>query len=110
MVNLGHIAQQLSLKDVFALLVLLRALIRLIVFPPDDLVTLSAVDVTHDVPACGHVALDGFGGGDVHDGIEEIGFAVLATEVLCGAERLVRHEPTRGRGEAGAFSKPQLFR
>lgn len=29
-----------------------------------------------------HVALDGFGLQDVDDGVEEVGFAVLAAEIL----------------------------
>jgi hypothetical protein len=33
-----------------------------------------------------HVALDGLGGVDVHDGVEKVGFAVLAAEVLRGEE------------------------
>jgi hypothetical protein len=30
----------------------------------------------------GHTALDGIGLGDVHDGVEEVGLAMLAAEVL----------------------------
>jgi hypothetical protein len=30
----------------------------------------------------GHTALDGIGLGDVHDGVEEVSLAMLATEVL----------------------------
>ena len=32
-----------------------------------------------------HVAFGGFGLGDVYDGVEEVGFAMLAAEVLIGA-------------------------
>jgi hypothetical protein len=38
------------------------------------------------VPARGHVALAGFAGLDVDDTVEEVGFAVLATEVLSTEE------------------------
>lgn len=75
-------AQQLGLEDVVAFLVLLGVLVRLVVLPADRLLALGAADVAHDVAAGGHVALDGLGLGDVDDGVEEVGFAVLAAEIL----------------------------
>ena len=79
-----HRAQQLGLQDVLALLVLLRALKRLVVLPPDHLFTLSACDISYDVSAGGHVAVARFRGLGVHDAVEEEGFAMLATKVLRG--------------------------
>lgn len=34
--------------------------------------------------AGGHAAFCGFGLGDIHDGVEEVGFAMLAAEMLFG--------------------------
>lgn len=48
--------QQLSLKDEFPLLVLLRHLKRLIILPPDSLFTLPALDIPHNVFARGHMS------------------------------------------------------
>jgi len=77
-----HGTKQLGLENVIPLLVFLRALIRLVVLPPHRLLALPAVDVADDVSARRHVSLDGFGLGDVDDGVEEVGFTVLASEVL----------------------------
>ena len=76
--------QQLSLQDIFPLLVLLARLVRLVVFPPHRLLALPTRDVAHDVSARRHVAFRGFALSDVDDGVEEEGFAVLAAEVLPG--------------------------
>ena len=73
---------QLGLQNKLALLILLRLLVRLIVFPPDRLLTLPTADVPHDVSARRHVPLDSVGLGDVDDRAEEVGFAVLAAEGL----------------------------
>lgn len=75
-------AEELSLKNVLALLVLLRGLVRLVVLPADGLLALPARDVAHDVPAGRHVALAGLALGDVDNRVEEVGLAVLAAEVL----------------------------
>lgn len=40
------------------------------------------MDIPDYVSPCSHVALDGFGLRDVDDGVEEVGFAMLATEIL----------------------------
>lgn len=77
-------AQQLGFQDILALLVLLRVLVRLVVFPADGFFALPAVDVTYHVLAGRHLALHGFGLRDVDDGVEEVGFSVLAAEVLRG--------------------------
>jgi len=47
-------------------------------------VALAACYIAHDVAAGGHVAFGGLAGRDVHHGSEEVGFAMLATEVLKG--------------------------
>jgi hypothetical protein len=78
------LTQQLLLQNVLALLVLLRALVRTIVLPTNNLTALFAGDVAHQVTAGGHVALASLALSDVHDGVEEVGFAVLAAEVLLG--------------------------
>jgi len=75
-------AQQLRLQNILPLLVLLRALKCLIVLPPHRLLALPAVDIPDYVPPCCHVALDGFGLRDVNNGVEEVGFAMLAAEIL----------------------------
>lgn len=75
-------AQEFSLEDELALLVLLAALVGLVVLPADRLLALAARDVAHDVAARGHVALAGLARLDVDDGVEEEGLAVLAAEVL----------------------------
>ena len=55
----GDIAQELLLEDELPLLVPLRALIGLVVLPPDHLFTLPASDVSHCVSAGNHVAVAG---------------------------------------------------
>jgi hypothetical protein len=79
---LGNRTQQLRLQDEFPLLVLLARLIRLVILPPNRLPALPTHDVPHDVTAGCHVAFCSFAQGDVDDGVEEEGFAVLAAEVL----------------------------
>lgn len=77
-----HLAKQLLLQDELALLILLGALEGLVVLPPNNLFALPTGDVAHGVLAGGHVAIARVGGLDVHDDVEEVGFAVLAAEVL----------------------------
>lgn len=78
----GYQAQQLTLENELALLVLLAGLVSLVILPAYRLFALSAMDVTHDVAAGGHVPLVGLGLGDVDYVVEEICFAMLAAEVL----------------------------
>lgn len=85
--KLIHRTQQLGLEYELALLVLLARLVRLVVLPPHRLLALPAHDVPDDVPARRHVAFCGVGLRDVHDGVEEVGFAVLAAEVLLRRSR-----------------------
>ena len=86
--TLGHyspsvdLAQQLRLQDVFPLLILLGCFIGLVVFPAHRLLALPTCDIPHHVPPGRHIPLHGFGLRDVDDGVEEIGFAVLAAEIL----------------------------
>ena len=77
-----HHAQKLRLQDELALLVLLRALKCLVVLPPNHLFALSARDISYDVSAGGHVAVARFRSLGVHDAVEEVGFAMLTTEIL----------------------------
>jgi hypothetical protein len=79
---LADVAKQLCLQDEFSLLVLLRGLVRLIVFPPDRLVALLACNVPHDVPSRRHIALARLPRADVHHAVEEIRFSMLSAEVL----------------------------
>ena len=74
--------QQLGLEYELPFLVLLARLERLVVLPAHRLLALPAHDVPHDMPSRRHVAFGGFGLRDVDDGVEEVGFAVLAAEVL----------------------------
>jgi len=78
---LSNIAKQLGLKNKLPLLILLTTLKRLIVLPAHRLVTLPTTNIPHDMSARRHVSLGGFAGGDVHDVVEEVGFAVLAAEI-----------------------------
>lgn len=75
-------AQQLRLEDVLPLLVELRLLIGLVVFPAHGLLALTTGDVSDDVPTRCHVAFRGLATVDVDDAVEEEGFAVLTAEVL----------------------------
>ena len=79
---LKHLHQQLRLQNVFPLLVLLARFVRLIVLPPHSVLALPARNVPHYVPAGCHVAFCGFALGHVHNGVEEVGFAMLAAKVL----------------------------
>lgn len=76
------LTQQLLLQDIFPFLVLFGALVRAVVLPADNLFALTTADVADDVTAGGHVAFAGFALLDVDDAVEEVGFAVLAAEVL----------------------------
>lgn len=63
-------AQQLSLKDEFPLLVLLRHLKRLIILPPHRLFTLPALDIPHNVFARSHMSFYRFRLGYVYYRVE----------------------------------------
>lgn len=92
-----HSAQELRLQDKLALLVFLRRLVRLVVLPANRMLALAALDVTHHVSACRHVALHRFFLDDVDHSGEEICFAVLAAEVLDALAQL---------GNAGLARQP----
>jgi hypothetical protein len=89
--SLSNIAQQLRLQNELPLLILLARLIGLIVFPPHRLITLSADNIPHDMSTGRHIAFGGLAGIDIDDIVKEVGFAVLAAEIL----------ETRGRLLAG---------
>lgn len=76
------LTQQLLLQNELPLLILLCILIRLIILPSHHLSTLLTCDITHDMAAGGHVTLAGFALLDVDHGVEEVGFAMLAAEIL----------------------------
>jgi hypothetical protein len=75
-------AEQFLLQNELPLLVFLAALVGLVILPTHSLLALSAGDIADDMATGCHAALDGLGLGDVHDVIEEVSLAVLATEVL----------------------------
>lgn len=70
------------LENELPLLVLLRALVGLVILPPNHLFTLPAGNISYGVTAGSHVAVAGLRGLGVHHAVEEEGFAMLATEVL----------------------------
>lgn len=78
----AHRTQQLRLKDKLPFFVLLAALVGLIVLPPYRLLALLAYDVPHDVSSRGHASLVGLARLDIDYIVEEVGFPVLASEVL----------------------------
>lgn len=80
--SLIHGAQQLRLQDEFPLLVLLTRLVCLVVLPPHRVLTLPARYIPHNMPASGHIPFRGVSESDVHDGIEEVSFAMLTAEIL----------------------------
>ena len=77
-----NLAQQFRLQNELPFLVFLAVLIRLVVFPSYRLLALPAADVSNDMSASRHVALIGFAVDDIAHLAEEVGFAVLATEIL----------------------------
>jgi hypothetical protein len=79
---LGDIAQKLSFQNELALFVLLGALISLVVFPAHCFLALPTRDITHNMFACCHGSLIWLSSDEVHDAVEEVGFAVLAAEIL----------------------------
>lgn len=80
--RLAHDAEQFLFQDELALLVFLARLVCLVILPPYRFLALSAGNIAHDVSAGSHAPLDGFRLGDVHNVIEEVGFAMLAAEIL----------------------------
>src|SRR4051812_22975823 len=75
-------AKQLSLENELSLLVLLRSLIGFVVLPPNSFLALTAMYVPHNVSARGHIPLAWFALSDIDYAVEEVGFAMLASEVL----------------------------
>lgn len=81
-VSLDHDTEKLLFENELALLVFLTALVCLVVFPSYRCLALSTGDITHDVsPGC-HASFDSFTLCDIDDIVEEVCFAVLASEVL----------------------------
>lgn len=77
----SHRAKQLRLKNVFALLILLGVFVGLIILPTHRFFTLSTMDIPDHMSSSRHVSLARLAFGDVHDGIKEVGFAMLASKV-----------------------------
>lgn len=77
-----HLDQEFRFQDEFALLVLLRRLISLVVLPPDQGRTLATVDVPYHVSPGGHRPLGGIVLRDVDDVFKEIRFPMLSAEIL----------------------------
>jgi hypothetical protein len=73
--------KQLTLKNEFPLLVLLTGLVRLIVLPPNTLIALLAMDISHHVSTRSHIPLRGFTRPRIDHRAEEICFSMLAAEV-----------------------------
>lgn len=82
--SLIHCTQQLRLQYELPLLVLLTRLKCFVILPPHRLLTLPARYIPYDMPPGGHISFRGFRLRDVYNGVEEIGFAVLAAKVLRG--------------------------
>lgn len=55
-----HTAEKLLLEDVLALLVLLCVLICLVVLPANNLLTLSAANISYGMSTCSHVTVASF--------------------------------------------------
>lgn len=101
------VTEQLGLENELALLVLLARVVGLVVRPAHIVLALATEDVPHDVSARRHVPLVRLPGGDVHDRVEEVGFAVLAAEVLhTGEGGGMDVSMTAGREGAGARTYP----
>lgn len=90
-IHLADVAEQLGLQDVLSLLVLLRALISFVILPAHCLLTLLAIDVAHDMPACRHRSFRGIALLNVDHAVEEVCFAMLATEILERERVIVRY-------------------
>jgi hypothetical protein len=76
------LAQQLRFKDEFSLLILLSRFVCLFVFPTHDTAALLTGDVSHVMATGCHVAIGDFSFFDVDDAVKQVGFAMLAAEVL----------------------------
>lgn len=82
LLNLIDSAKELRLQYELPLFVLLALLICLVVLPPHRLLALPAGNVPYHMTTGGHIAFVGFSFFDVDDLVEEVGFAMLAAEVL----------------------------
>lgn len=78
----SDIAEQFCLENELAFLVLLRSLVRLVVFPAHRLFALLAGDVPYDMAASRHVTIVWLAHVDVDDAVEQVGLAMLSAEVL----------------------------
>jgi hypothetical protein len=92
--SINH-AEQFRLQDVLPLFVFLALLERLVIFPSHGLLALPANNISDKMPARGHIAFHSFSLCDVDDGVEEVGFAMLAAEVLSRSRTLARLDKIR---------------
>lgn len=78
--RLLDIDEKISLKYIFALLVLLRLFVCTIIFPAEDGGTFDAINIPNSMVARGHLAVIWFAFYDIDNAIEEICTAMLAVE------------------------------
>lgn len=78
----GHDTEQLGFQNELALLILLARLKGLVILPADRLFALFAEYIPHHMPTCRHIAFPGLARRYIHDTVEEVRFAMLATEIL----------------------------
>jgi hypothetical protein len=98
-ITLGDITQQLCLQNILPLLVLFTGLKCLIILPAHRFLTLSARYVSHYVSSRRHVAFRGIPLVHIHHGVEEVGFTMLAAEILLRvskAGRAMRYQRKEG--------------
>ena len=81
-----HNAKQLLFQNKLSFLVLLRCLVCLVVLPSYGFFALAALDIADNVAACCHASFHGVKGCDVYHRVEEVCFAMLASEVLEGMQ------------------------
>lgn len=77
-----NITQQFRLQNILPFLVFLTRLKGFVVFPSYRFIALPTCYVPHDVSPGGHIPLRSFACGDVDDGAEQVGLAVLAPKIL----------------------------
>jgi len=75
-----YVDEQVSFQDVFPLLILLRRIVGLIIFPPEGDAALDTIYISHRVVSSRHLAIARFAFDDVHHSLKEICPAVLAVE------------------------------
>jgi len=72
--------KQVSFQDVFTLFVLLRRIVRSVIFPPEGHSAFYAIDIAHRVVPSRHLAITWFAFDDVHHSLKQIRPPVLSIE------------------------------